>query len=349
MRLLVLGGTAFLGRAVARTALAAGHEVVCAARGISGAPAGGVTFVRVDRDDPDGLAPIAGLEFDALVDVSSRPSHVRRAVAALADRVVAHATYVSTGSVYADDATPGQRVQGARVVEAAPPGVDDPTADGHAAYGPCKVACEEAFRTGFGAARVFVCRAGLIIGPEDPSGRFGYWVERLARGGEVLAPGRPDDLVQYVDVRDLAGWIVHAAATGLVGTYDGTGAPVTREHFLTHVAVGTETDKPVQFTWVDQEFLLARQVRPWMGERSLPLWLPLPAYAGFLTRDVSDSLAAGLHTRDVAETARDTLAWLRTIPATDRPVVSGRGAGLTADEERDLLDAWRGRPETGPR
>jgi 2'-hydroxyisoflavone reductase len=332
MRLLVLGGTAFLGRAVARLALASGYEVTCAARGTTGEPPDGVTFVRVDRADPDGLAPLRGEQFDALVDVSSRPSQVRRAVAELAPRV-GHAVYVSTGSVYAHPGgTPGQTVADSPVVPPAPPEVDDPRGNDQANYGPCKVACEHAVLDGFGVDRAFVCRAGLIIGPEDRSNRFGYWVSRLARGGEVLAPGAPDDLVQYVDVRDLADWLVAGAAGGLAGIFDGIGVPVSREHFLTHVAMGVGS--PVELTWVEQSYLLAEGVQPWMGERSLPLWLPLPEYAGFASRDVSASLAAGLRTRDVAESARDTLSWLQGESA------QLTGAGITPEDEAELLRKW---------
>jgi nucleoside-diphosphate-sugar epimerase len=328
MRLLVLGGTAFLGRAVATHARDAGHDVTCAARGESGTPPDGVRFVRVDRDLLRGLDPLAGLTFDAVIDVSSRPSQVRSAVAELAG----HWVYVSTGSVYADAATPGQRAESAPVKAAAPPEVDDPGADDHAAYGPCKVACENAV---LGAHRdAFVCRAGLIVGPEDDSGRFAYWVDRLSRGGEVLAPGRPDDLVQWVDVRDLAAWLVSAAGSRLGGVYDGVGAPVPFADFLASVARGVATQ--AQLTWVDQEFLTEREVRPWMGGRSLPLWLPRPEYGGFLTRDVTASLAAGLVTRDVAETAADTLAWLRSAPDLD----TSSWPGLTAEDEAELLAAW---------
>ncbi len=211
MRLLVLGGTAFLGRAVARHAHAAGHRVTCAARGESGSPPDGVAFVAIDRDRPDALAALDAATFDAVVDVTSRPSYARGAVAALGGRV-GHWVYVSTGSVYADAATPGQRVDSAPVKAAAPVQVDDPAADEHRAYGPCKVACEEAVLDAVGPDRAFVCRPGLIVGPEDDSGRFTYWVERIGRGGQVLAPGTPDDLVQWVDVRDLAAWLVDAVA-----------------------------------------------------------------------------------------------------------------------------------------
>jgi len=332
MRLLVLGGTVFLGRAVARHAVAAGHDVTCAARGLGGAVAEGARFVRVDRDRPDGLSALAGERFDAVVDVARRPSHVRVALAALADRV-GHWTFVSTCSVYADDATPGQRATTAPVLEPAPEGtdLDDTTPAG---YGRNKVACERAVAGAVGEDRAFLCRAGLIVGPEDPSGRFEYWVRRVHRGGEVLAPGEPDEVVQFVDVRDLAAWLVDAAGSGLAGTYDGMGAPMPRGEFLAGVAEGVGA-RPT-LTWVDQDFLVARGVEPWMGPRSLPLWLPLPEHAGFLSRDVGASLAAGLRTRPVAETVRDTLGWLA-----GQPDAVGR-CGLTADDEAALLREWRG-------
>ncbi|HET8661920.1 MAG TPA: NAD-dependent epimerase/dehydratase family protein [Micromonosporaceae bacterium] len=342
MRLLVLGGTAFLGRAVAETARTAGHDVTCAARGESGPPPEGVTFVRVDRDSPDGLAPLGNDTFDAVVDVSSRPSHVRRAVAALAGRT-GHWTYVSTGSVYADRATPGQRAGSAPVLAAAPPEVDDPAADDYQAYGPCKVACEEAVRATVAPDRAFICRAGLIVGPGDDSGRFAYWVDRLARGGEVLVPGGPSDPVQWVDVRDLADWLVRAAERQLAGVYDGIGPPVPRLDFLQAVSRGVAADP--QWTWVDQDFLSEHGVQPWMGPRSLPMWLPLPDYGGFMSRDVSASLAAGLASRDVADTARDTLAWLGSVPSADR----AGWPGLAAQDEAALLAAWHARPAAGDR
>ena len=332
MRLLILGGTVFLGRAVARRALDAGHDVTCAARGLSGAVPDGVRFVRVDRDEPAGLSALDGQRFDAVVDVARRPSHVRRALAALGGRV-GHWTFVSTCSVYADQATPGQLAASAPLLAAAPPEVDD--ADGET-YGPCKVAGEQAVAsTGLPA---FVCRAGLIVGPDDPSDRFAYWVARLARGGEVLAPGRPDDRVQWIDVRDLAAWLVFAAETGLTGTYDGIGVSVPRDRFLAGVAEGVGVSP--RLTWVDQDFLADGGVRPWAGEQSLPMWLPQPEYAGFLSRDVSPALRSGLVARPLSDTARDTLEWLRTGP--DRAF----RAGLSPEEETNVLRRWHDRPPT---
>jgi 2'-hydroxyisoflavone reductase len=229
--------------------------------------------------------------------------------------------------VYADHATPGQRVDTAPVLPAAPPEVDDPEADGHRNYGPCKVACEEAV-----PGPAFICRAGLIVGPEDDSDRFTYWPARLDRGGRVLAPGRPDDLVQFVDVRDLAAWLVRAAETGLTGTFDGIGPPMRFGEFLARTAVGVGRPDP-ELVWVAEEFLRAHGVGYYSGERALPLWVPLPEYAGHSSRDVAPSLAAGLTIRPLEDTARDTRDWYRSVGS------PGLTTGLTEEDEAELLAA----------
>lgn len=323
MRILVLGGTVFLGRAIARQALAAGHDVTCAARGTSGDPVDGARFVTVDRDDPDGLRAVEGT-FDAVVDVARKPSHVRHMVAALAGRA-GHVTFVSSCSAYADTGTPDQTADTAPLLPPADPDGEDPAASAEA-YGRCKVTCEQLVVDAFDS--VFVNRAGLIVGPEDPTGRFDYWVARHARGGEILVPGDPDDRVQYVDVRDLADWTIRAAEEGLTGVYDGIGIPITRRDFHNGFGgAGTQT-------WVSQEFLVEHGVEPWSGPRSLPLWLLLPEYAGFLTRDTTRSLTAGLRTRPLPETAADTLAAF-----SDARHITG----LTEDEEVELLREWHAR------
>jgi len=178
-----------------------------------------------------------------------------------------------------------------------------------------------------------VIRPGLIIGPGDPSGRFTYWPNRLADGGEVLAPGSPDERVQVIDVRDLASWIVDAAERRLTGVFDGCGPQLPRSEFLDQVAAGVAEGEPPTLTWVPQEFLAEQAVEPWSGPRSVPVWLPLPEYAGLCDHDVSASLAAGLTVRPLEESARDTLAWLRATP--DAAVT-----GLTRDEESEVLAAW---------
>lgn len=324
MRTLVLGGTVFLSKAVAETARDAGHDVTCLARGVSGAAPAGVRLVRADRDAPDPYAELDGESFDAVVDVSNGLTQVRQALATLAPRA-RHWTYVSTCNVYADTATPGQRADTAPLLA---PAAHDTTDIEQ--YGEVNRACEVATVDAVGTDRAFLCRPGLIVGPGDRSMRFRYWVARLARGGEVLAPGTPDRPVQVIDVRDLAAWIVRSGEAGRSGAYDGVGAPVPMAGLLADIAAGVGT-RP-DLTWVDQDFLTANEVAPWMGPRSLPLWLPVPEYAGFAARDVSASLAAGLRTRSIADTARDTLAAADSEPS--------RAAGLTAAEEAELLAAW---------
>ncbi|MGH3727954.1 MAG: reductase [Micromonosporaceae bacterium] len=331
MRLLVLGGTVFLSRTICEIARDRGYDVTSACRGVSGTPPEGVRHVPLDRDDPDGFAPLSGERFDAVVDVARRPSQVRRALDALSGDA-GHWTFVSTGNVYADTSTPGQRVDTSPLLAPAAPDADE---SDQQLYGPMKVACEDAVRAARGED-AFVVRAGLIGGQYDVGGRFAYWPVRLARGGEVLAPGSPGDPIQVIDVRDLSEWLVEAAATGLTGTYDGYG-PVTRfADFLERVAAGIGV-RP-ELTWVDQEFLLAHDVEPYMGKRSLPLWVPHPGYAGWSSRDASPSYQAGLRCRDIGESARDVLAWEREI-ARQHPV----NAGLTEAEEAELLAAWHAR------
>ncbi len=200
MRLLVLGGTVFLSKAVAAEAVARGHEVVCACRGESGAVPDGARLVHWDRAEPSVDRGSIGREVgevDAVVDVARHPSRVRGAVATFPN---AHWVFVSTINVYPDTSTPGGTPATSTVAEPITDDVDlavDP-----AAYGPMKVACEQAVRSGTSSSTVI--RPGLISGPGDPSGRFTYWPERLAAGGEVLAGGDPSDVVQIIDVRDLA-------------------------------------------------------------------------------------------------------------------------------------------------
>lgn len=200
----------------------------------------------MDRDEPAGLAPLDGRAIDAVVDVESLSvTRVRRALATLGARA-GHWTFVSTCSVYADNAVPGQRVATAPTQEAAPDGGDESDRE---LYGPLKVACEDAVRAAL-AARAFVCRPGLIVGPGDCSDRFGYWPARLARGGEVLVPGSPQDVVQYIDVRDCAGWIVNAAETGLVGTYDAICPPRPWGEVLSGIAEAIDSSSILR--WVPQ-------------------------------------------------------------------------------------------------
>ncbi|MDQ4085924.1 MAG: reductase [Actinomycetota bacterium] len=324
MRVLVLGGTLFLSYATAAAAVARGHEVTCAARGASGAEPAGVRFVHLDRARPD-WSRLTGQPWDVVIDVARYPSWVRSALDGLAEDARSW-LFVSTFSVYADHATPGQGVDAA-LLPAAGPDVDekDPTR-----YGELKVACEQAVTERFGDASLVV-RPGLLVGPGDPSGRFAYWPHRMAESATVLAPGEPDDPVQLIDVRDLARWLVEGAERGLRGTFNAVGPAMPRGDMLDAVAAGVGMEP--RLVWVPQEFLLAHDVEPWAGDRSLPLWLPMPEYAGFMSRDVSATLAAGLAVRPLEDTARDTFDWLQQS-------AGAKVTGLTAAEHRDLLHRW---------
>ena len=322
MRLLVLGGTMFLSRAIAADAVARGHDVTCVARGRSGSLPAGARLVVLDRAEPDWTA-LDG-EWDAVVDIARRPGWVAEALDRLADRVE-HWTFISSISVYADHATPGGTPASTALL---PPITEDVEQDTPEKYGSSKVGCEQQVQSR--ARQALVVRPGLIVGPGDPSGRFSYWPERLADAGEVLAPDRPEQPVQVIDVRDLATWVVDCMEQRRTGVYDATGQVARLGNVLADIAAGVGSD--AELVWADAEFLTGRDVRHWAGPRSLPLWLP-PEMAGMTTHDVSATFAAGLRTRPVAETAADTLRWLRTDPDAQR-------TGLTRAEEQDLLDDW---------
>ena len=316
MRLLVLGGTVFLSKAVAEEAVRRGHDVTCACRGESGSVPAGAPHVTWDRTSR--CPPSCGGGFDAVVDVARHPSRVRSAVAAFPS---AHWVFVSTINVYSDESTPGGRPDTLPLHD---PIVDDEDpSSAPDVYGAMKVACEQPVQDN--AVSATVVRPGLIVGPGDPSGRYTYWPERLARrAATVLAPGSPDDVVQIIDVRDLASWIVDCAEARTVGAFDGTGPATRLGDVLAETAAGVGASP--ELVWADQDFLQGRDVEPWMGERAIPLWLPRPEYDGMMDHDLSPSFAAGLTTRPIADTARDTLAWLRSEPDYDR-------TGLTVEEE----------------
>jgi nucleoside-diphosphate-sugar epimerase len=322
MKLLVLGGSVFLSKAVAADAVRRGHDVTCANRGTSGSVPDGAALVVWDRSQP---APAElGDDFDAVVDVGRYPSWTRTAVATFPS---AHWVFVSTVNVYSDESTPGGRPGTLPLREPIDEDVD--LAVDMEAYGPMKVACEQIVRDG--AASTTVIRPGLIVGPGDPSGRFSYWPARMADGGSVLAPGRPEDSTQIIDVHDLATWIVDGAEARLVGDYDGVGRATTMADVLAAVAEGCGAE--VTLTWVPQELLTEQAVEPWAGPDSLPLWLPRPEYDGMTAHDATPSHDAGLVTRSVADTARETLAWLRTTP-------DAKVTGMSREREAELLAAW---------
>jgi 2'-hydroxyisoflavone reductase len=318
MRLLVLGGTKFLGRAVSEAALAAGHELTLANRGRTN-PELFPDAERVQVDLAGDLGPLAGRRWDAAVDLdpTQLPRLTRRRAEALA---VEHYVFVSTISVYADPSRPVG--EGSPLLEPPEP---EPEAFDAEHYGGLKVGSERAVQDVLGE-RCAIVRPGLIIGPHDPTDRFTYWPRRLAEGGDVLAPGDPDAPLQLVDARDLGAWLVQVAAERIAGVFNATGPaePLTLGETLARVAAAVGGD--VRLVWTDEQPILDAGVQPWM---ELPLWLPGTDADGLMRADISRAMAAGLRFRPLAETARDTLGWSREA-GQQRPT-------LSRERERELL------------
>jgi 2'-hydroxyisoflavone reductase len=317
MRLLVLGGTKFLGRAVVEEALARGHEVTLFNRGRTN-PELFLDAEKMRGDRTEDLSSLAGRSWDAALDMSTfLPRAVRLSTDALRDCVQRY-VYVSSISAYAD--------QSVRPVEGNPVAVlADPDSERLEDYGALKAMCEQTVQDAFGE-RGLVIRPGLIVGPHDPTDRFTYWPRRIAKGGRVLAPGPPDAPVQFIDVRDLGAWIVHATGSGLEGIYNATGETLTFERFLEECrrAAGD-----AEIAWVESRRLVEEGVGEWM---ELPLWIAAPEFSAMQRADVSKAIAAGLRFRPLAETIRDTLAW-----DAEREWPPAEGVGLTPERERELL------------
>ncbi|MEU6882725.1 NAD-dependent epimerase/dehydratase family protein [Streptomyces sp. NPDC046712] len=329
MRLLILGGTEFVGRAVAEAALARGWEVTVFHRGRYEPPAGARSLLG-DRLAPDGLAALTSGEkpaWDVVVDTwSAAPSAVRDAARLLADRVDRF-VYVSSRSVYAWPPAAGLAEDGP-LVEGSPDAGDVP-------YGEAKRGGELAALEAFGADRTLLVRAGLIIGRYENVGRLPWWLGRIARGGPVLAPGPRALPLQYIDVRDLAEWTLDAAGAGISGPYNliSPSGHATMGELLD--ACVRETGSDAELRWTDPEKLLAAGVEPWSD---LPVWIPPgELYDAIHAADVSKAVAAGLRCRPVDETVADTWAWLESIGGSapqraDRPQV-----GLSPEREAALL------------
>jgi 2'-hydroxyisoflavone reductase len=298
LRLLILGGTKFLGRHTVDAALAAGHDVTSFTRGRTNPD----LFPQVERlrGDRDGdLGALAGREWDAVVDTSGFVPRVVRQSAELLRESVGRYVFVSSISVYDDFSQP--------VDESSPLGrLEDPASENvDADYGALKAGCEDVVSEVFGERGTSV-RAGLLVGPYDPTERFTYWPRRLAEGGDVLAPGEPAAPAQLVDARDLAAWLLQLAEHGPGGAINATGPaePLTLGGLLERAirAVGSDA----RLVWTDEDRLLAEGVQPWT---ELPLWAPGAEFAALQQTQIGRALAAGLTFRPLEETVRDTLAW----------------------------------------
>jgi 2'-hydroxyisoflavone reductase len=327
MRLLILGGTVFLGRHLSEQALERGHELTLFTRGQS-YPGRFPQAEHVHGDRDGGLAPLAGREFDAVIDTSGYVPRVVRASAELLSGAE-HYTFVSSVSVYDGNGVASSDPNGP-VGSIADETVEEITEE---SYGPLKALCEQTVEDVFGD-RALVIRPGLIVGPDDPTDRFTYWPARIADGGRVLAPGDPAGRTQVIDARDLAAWTLDMAERRASGRWNAVGpaTPLTMGEALERCVAVSGSD--AELVWVDGPRLLEAGVEPWSD---MPLWLGGdPAYEWMDHVDPSPAVAAGLRHRPIDETIADTLAWHR-----DHVGDPGRaGFKMTRERERELLAAF---------
>ncbi|MBK8617488.1 MAG: SDR family oxidoreductase [Anaerolineales bacterium] len=327
MKILIIGGTRFVGRHLVNAARARGHEVTLFNRGQSNPNFfGQVEKIRGDRERD--LDQLTGT-WDAVIDTCGYfPRIVRLSAEALRDKVERY-VFISSISVYSDFSKIG-------INESDPVGkIEDESIEdiGGGAYGPLKALCEKTVQDVFGIDSLII-RPGLIVGPHDPTDRFTYWPVRVARGGDVLAPDRPDVLTQFIDVRDLADFIIGLITQNVSGVFNATGPnhPLTFGTLLDTCKLVSTSD--AKFKWASTEFLEKNNVAPWSD---MPAWLPDNGEdAGFARVDISKAVNAGLKFLPLEDTARDTLKW-----ASERPESHEWKAGLKPEREKELLDLIR--------
>ncbi len=329
LRILVLGGTGFIGPHMVRRALDRGHTVTLFNRGRTNSQ----LFPDVEKligDRNNNLTALEGHTWDVVIDNSAYdPRWVRDSAQLLKDAVNVY-LFTSTRSVYADFSEIGMDETSA-VHDVDPSAVDEGRRLG---YGPDKVLCEREVHRAF-PGRTLIVRPSLIVGPGDPTDRFTYWPVRIDRGGEVLAPGDPNNPAMFIDVRDLAEWYIHLLEQGTVGVYNALGPDGSLKFAELLYGIRAVTSTKVSFTWVDTDFLLEREVRPYAD---MPVWRPARGnQAGFQRFNISTSLAAGLKFRPLAVTAADTLEWHKTRPAEQQAKLR---TGLAPEREVEILAEW---------
>ena len=333
MRLLILGGTGFIGPHEVRYALARGHRITIFNRGRQKeAWPGPVEELLGDRDGD--LTALEGRDWDVCIDnPTSLPMWVRDAARVLKGHVGQY-VFISTISAYAANDTMADETAALAVYKGADAMAETTrslSAD-RRLYGPLKAESEKEALTQYGEAATTIIRASLIVGPGDDTDRFTYWPERLARGGEILAPGDGSDPVQFIDVRDLAEWTIRVAEERTTGVFNASGParPITMDQMLAGIAQGIHVHP--ELIWAPTTFLKENNVLPW-GD--MPVWIPGQGDTfGFHRRDIRRAIAAGLTYRPLPLTAADTLAWFRTLPPERQAMLR---AGLEPGREVDLL------------
>ena len=344
MRILILGGTGFIGPHQVRYALSRGHQVTLFNRGRQPHEwPGAVEELLGDRNTGD-LKALEGREWDVCIDnPTTLPFWVRDAGRILHGKIKQY-LFISTISVYADDLKPAD--ESAPVApytgkDAMAETMESLRAAQGKLYGPLKALSEKQAEKQF-PGKATIIRPGLIVGPGDETDRFTYWPVRLARGGEVLAPGDGSDPVQFIDARDLAEWTIRMAETHTVGTFNATGPERQLEmsQMLRGIASAIHADfRPI---WVASDFLEAEKVEAWSD---MPVWVPgQGGTAGFARRSIRKALAAGLTFRPLATTASDTLTWFKEQPAERQAKPK---AGLTPAREEEVLSKWKDKVGTG--
>lgn len=339
MRILVIGGTLFVGRWLVESALGRGHEVTIFHRGRT-LPGLFPRAEEIHGDRVTDLAKLDGRMWDAVVDTCGfRSDVVRASVERLRDRV-GHYTFISSLSALADP-IPDHADETAPLA-VLPTGVEDE--DDIETYGARKALCEGTAEEAM-PGRVLNLRPGLIVGPYDYVDRFAYWLRRVAKGGDVLCPGRPERLVELIDVRDLMDWNLDLLERGVTGVFNATGPdrPLSFGEVLETARAVSRSD--ARLVWVDDDFLVANQVGAF-GE--MPFWLPEKDNPTFFSIDCRKAFASGLRFRPLAETIADTLAWDRARDPGREPEPQRRlkflgQVGMEPDRERTLLDAWAAR------
>ncbi len=337
LNILILGGTGFTGPFQVKYALERGHKVTVFNRGKTrpGELPDGVEQLIGDRNGQ--LDALKGRKWDVAIDnPTSVPVWVRDAAQILQGNVDNY-VFISTISVYADGKKPNAETDALAKytgADAMKESRDSIIKSEFQLYGPLKALSEAEAEKWF-PKKTLVIRPGLIVGPGDQTDRFTYWPVRIARGGEVLAPGNPDDPVQFIDARDLAEWTIRMVEKRASGIYNATGPekalPVSE--MLGGIKDALKSD--AKFTWADADFLAAQKVSPWSD---MPVWVPPSGEEGGLGRtSIAKALAAGLTFRSLDETARDTLAWFKTLPEERRKTLK---AGLTPEREAEVLAAW---------
>lgn len=325
MKILILGGKRFLGIALIEAALKAGHTPTLFNRGLTNHELFPKIKNLIGERDGD-LSALKRRKWDAVIDTSGYiPRIVTQSAAFLSGKCETY-TFISSVSVYRDFKTP-DITEEYSLAELQDPSNEDYTED---LYGPFKALCEYEIQKNFDG-KVLVIRPGLIVGPNDPTDRFTYWPWRVSLGGKVLAPSPPSSNLQFIDVRDLAAFIIKRIEKKSEGVYNATGPkkPATFGSLL--VACREASLSEANFVWADEEFLLGEGVTPWTD---LPLWVPAsdPAFTGFYNINNSKAVKAGLSFRPLSQTVNDTLSWLKS-----QPEMRKMKTGLDISKETELL------------